>query len=255
MATKKELPKEVLRIRDLKFREQVRIELLSAYAPYLAPLIPAVLTYLDLTSFLSLGEEIPVFLRHGFGIVAGLTVEFLGLASGHTLASFQAHNKANAAKKNQVPIWPILFTFGMYLAIVLSLNVILPWSHITPTEAFTRAALSLMTVPSIIIISTRAMHANILLRKEEFQALKESNTSLPGTPPPPERPKESTVLNVDAMPRIKAWLTENKLTPMDVGKGKRVTPSQLATHLKLNPTSVRTAIFRLKKENQNGDTT
>lgn len=254
MAPKRELPKEVLRIRNLKFREQIRIELLSAYAPYLAPLIPAVLTYLDLTSFLSLGDDIPTFLRHGFGIVAGLTVEFLGLASGHTLASFQAHNKTNAAKKNQVPVWPIGVTFGMYLAIVLSLNVILPWSHITPTEAFTRAALSLMTVPSIIIIATRAMHANILLAKEEFQALKESGAGASQTSTA-KVIKEPTVLNVDAMPRIRAWLNENKLSPMDVGKGKRVTPSQLATHLKLNPTSVRTAIFRLKKEYNDGNTT
>lgn len=144
----------------IKAGEGSFVEFVVAFGPYVAPLIPAGLTYDHVVNTLGMSAF--------FGWSAAIAVEVLGLASGHTIASFWMHNKQNTAKRDKLPIWPITFTYVFYLSILISINVILDWGIKPAQIIIAEIALCLLTTPAIVIVAIRAQHREILLRKVEY---------------------------------------------------------------------------------------
>lgn len=233
------------RLQEIKQTEQIRIELISAYAPYLVPLIPAILSYFDMTSYLTLGTAIPIFMRHIFGLITGFIIEFLGIASGNTYSVFLVHNRnPKTGKTQRAPVLPVIIAYAFYIILVLVLNVLLPLEYISRDQLITRTALSLMSVPANILITTRSIHAQILLQKEEARLERKEKKITPQPKPkvvePPKQSKPATTI-------VKDWLSKNGYTAEDVGRNGKVSPSILANELGLKDTTVRTIIHRMKQ--------
>lgn len=159
--------------------EHAGVDLVSAAGPWLAPLAPAVISYLHLTRLLDFPAPL--------ALVIAAVIESLGLSTGSTLASFWFHNRRYSAEKNKVPTLAPIFAFVFYLALVVSLNVLiaLPWAESAQAivQAITNGLLTLMSVPAIVILSIRRQHTAIL------QALaRNPNTATQATIAMPQSP-------------------------------------------------------------------
>jgi len=127
------------------------VNLVSTVAPWLAPLAPAYLSYYHMRDFL----EFPVWISLA---IAGV-VEMLGLSTISTSLDFWNHNRRYSADKNKVPLVIPVFSFFFYLGIVLTVNVML---EINPTAVvFSKALLTLLTIPAAVTLAVRTMHREI----------------------------------------------------------------------------------------------
>lgn len=219
----------------IKGAEASFVELLVTVGPWLAPLTPASMTYFHVVDTLGFAAV--------WGWTTAISVEILGLASGHTLAKFHLHNKKYRAKSDKVPVWPIVVTFGFYLAVVITINMAMDWGNSTWAERIAKLGLILLSVPAIIIVSIRAQHAKVLMEKDPFYRAEE-----------PEQPKqEKVVANTNGngrhntMDSLRVWLDQNDLTAHDIGVDGAYTPGQVAEAISADPVTVRTGLHRLRK--------
>lgn len=234
----------IARLQEIKQSEQIRIELISAYAPYLVPLIPAILSYFDMTAYLTFGTAVPNLMRHVFGVITGFIIEFLGIASGNTYSVFLVHNNdPRTGKTQKAPVTPVVIAYAFYIVLVLVLNVVLPWEYISRDQIIARIALSLMSIPANILITTRSMHAQILFRKEVAKLERQAKKTKPAPKPVP---KPEVVNGRPAAEKINEWLKKNGYKPEDVGRDGEISPSWLADELKIKRSTVRTTVHRMK---------
>ncbi len=174
--------------------ERSFLDLLSALVPYAVPIIPAYLTFDHVHNMM--GFEIWV------AWTAAFVTEVLGITSVSTAIRFYRHNaiyaaqaaaigsqpaapatkekriKANAAAvkksktaKNKAPFGLAIFTYVFYLVIVLSVNVLLLIESQSKTAAVILAIglLSLLSVPSGILISPRPQFGEMLEEQKDNQ--------------------------------------------------------------------------------------
>lgn len=99
-----------------------------------------------------------------FAYSTAISVEVLGIASGHTLARLYQHNKDNRAKRDKVSLWPLFLTYGLYLGIITSINVVLDFNTLDTPTLVARIGLILLTTPAIVIVAVRSQHREILAR-------------------------------------------------------------------------------------------
>lgn len=220
----------------IKGTEASIVELLVTVGPWLAPLTPAYMTWNHVVNNLGF---LPLF-----GWTTAAAVEILGLASGHTIAKFYMHNRSERARGRRLPLWPILFTFVFYLVVVMTINLAMDWSTTTVSTKMAKVGLILLSVPAIVIVSVRAQHARLLMEKENpwWDDSEAPNIVVV------DEATSGNGHNPDAMPVLRAYLAEHGLTPEEVSRGGQVTPSELAIALNLNPTTVRTGLYRLRQE-------
>ena len=169
--------------------ERSFLDLLSALVPYAVPIIPAFLTFDHVHKMM------------GFDVwvawTAAFVTEVLGITSVSTAIRFYRHNAIYAAQataaqpaekskgkksnattttknklKNKAPFGLAIFTYVFYLAIVLSVNVLLLIESQSKTAAVIWAIglFSLLSVPSGILISIRSQFGEMLEEKKEQQA-------------------------------------------------------------------------------------
>ena len=174
--------------------ERSFLDLLSALVPYAVPIIPAFLTFDHVHKMM------------GFDVwvawTAAFVTEVLGITSVSTAIRFYRHNaiyaaqtiaaqqtdpaqkknqkvkanaittKKNKSAKNKAPFGLAIFTYVFYLAIVLSVNVLLLIESQSKTAAVIWAIglFSLLSVPSGILISIRSQFGEMLEEKKEQQA-------------------------------------------------------------------------------------
>lgn len=221
------------------------VEMVSTWGPWASALTPASMTFQHVVN--SLGFD-PFF-----GWTTALTVEIVGLASGHTIVRFYMHNKKMRAKKDRIPIWPIAFVFVFYLVVIMTINVALDWGNQTTAQIIARICLVLLTVPSIVIVSLRAQHYNILMGTDElmkqmsFSITDDGDVTTTTSSHETSQPQESQVQE-----EVRRYLLENNLSASQFGRGKDYSPAQLAEVLGANQSSVRSALYRLNNGNGTG---
>lgn len=158
--------------------ELMLVDVIAALIPWLAPVIPAFMAWQHMTSVL----DFP-------GWVAGIgaaVVEFLGLSTVHTTFTFWQYNderearrvqnqrKARGRKKSQVrraagaPVWVAGITAGFYLAVIITVNVLL--DDAAMIERVAKALLSLLGTVAAVTLAIRAQHARRLSDAEERKA-------------------------------------------------------------------------------------
>jgi hypothetical protein len=149
--------------------ESSAIDLVSATTPWLAPVIPASQTYLHAINSLRYSESI--------AFVAALAVEFLGLAAVSTAVEFWNYNDTLKARKEArvhllkgedkkrarerrvvgAPFQLAAASGVFYIAIILTVNILLDWGKPFPQVA-ANVLLSLLAVPAAVIIAIRSQH-------------------------------------------------------------------------------------------------
>lgn len=153
------------------------VNFLSVFAPWLAPLTPAYMTYGHATGVL----KFPPYIA----LPAAILVEILGFSAVSTFLSFWFYNRKNTANMKRAPIEVVVFAFAFYLALIIFSNVLLDtfpserWAEIT-----VRALFTLQTIPAALIVAVRTQHRDLLseIEKERKQKLSERS----------ERPSESS---------------------------------------------------------------
>jgi DNA-binding transcriptional ArsR family regulator len=130
------------------------VNLLSALAPWGAPLVPATMVYYNLIERLRF--------RPWIALVSASVAEILGLATVSTAMVFWQSNRKERAGYKKMPVWVTAACFGWYLAVIITVNVLLeaPWQpeQLIRIELIARALLSTLTIPAAVTISIRAVH-------------------------------------------------------------------------------------------------
>lgn len=144
--------------------EKSFLDLLSAAVPYAVPIIPAYLTFYHTMDQMNFPRWV--------AITAAFVVEVLGITSVSTAIRFQRHNMLNKDVKNKAPFALAIATYVFYIAVVLSVNVLLEVVTGTRSAAviWAIALFTLLSLPSAVLISIRAQYAEILEEKQERKA-------------------------------------------------------------------------------------
>ena len=148
--------------------EKSFLDLLSALVPQAVPVIPAYLTVYHTQNEMGFPAWV--------AFTAGFVTEVLGIASVATAIKFYRHNLKYKDNKNHAPFRLAIGTYVFYLVIILTVNVLLEFVAGTRSTAVIIAIglFSLLSLPSAVLISIRAQHAEILgeveERKEERKA-------------------------------------------------------------------------------------
>lgn len=135
--------------------ENSLVNFLSAFSPWLAPLIPAYMTYQHAYETL----HFPFF----FALTGSAVVEILGFSAVSTYLSFWFYNRRNRAEGKRAPLTIVVIAFGFYLTLIIFSNVLLDtfpsekWAEIT-----VRALFTLQTIPAAMLVSVRTQHRELL---------------------------------------------------------------------------------------------
>jgi hypothetical protein len=135
--------------------EETLVDLVSAYTPWLAPLIPAAIGFENVQTGLGFNP----FLAFVYAAV----IEFLGLATVTTALEFRAWNIEQSGKR--APLWAAILTAAFYLTITLAVNVVLDAG--TTTEKIVKGLASTFSVVGAITLALRSEQAK---RVAELQA-------------------------------------------------------------------------------------
>jgi hypothetical protein len=216
------------------------VNLLSALAPWLAPLAPAYFSYHHMVNYLGLPETV------AFLIAA--CIEILGLAAMHTTLEFYSWNRKYKDTKLHAPLWAAVLTFALYFMVIITLNVLIDAT--LGNEAWpvimARALLSFLTIPSALILSIRAQHTD--REEKQKRPRKKTSTQRVETPPAPTLHVPPSKSTTEA---IQEYLDDNGLTPYDVGREGVMGPHELATEIGYDPNNVRPALHRMQKNYEN----
>ena len=129
--------------------ERLLVDVVAAFVPWLAPIIPAYLAFHSLYNVL-----IPGVLW--VSIVGAAVVEFLGLATVTTVVQFNEFNSTRKDGDPSAPFWPAALTAAFYLAVVLTVNVLLDNSELIDKVA--KGLMSSLSVAGAVTISLRGQH-------------------------------------------------------------------------------------------------
>lgn len=129
------------------------IDVLAAYSPLLATLIPAYMIYRNTTEHLAF----PLWIA----LAAAIATEVLGISAVHTTISFWQYNNALTRKNDlRSPFWIALGTSIAYIAIVLIVNTVLDAAGGTATvKVIASGTLSLLSLVGALIVAVRAQHS------------------------------------------------------------------------------------------------
>lgn len=148
------------------------ITLVTTFIPWLAPALPAFLTYSHLTTNL----DVPIVVA----VAMAATVEFLGLAAVSTAFQYMRHNKVNKAEKNKVNLGFPVVAYLFYLAVLVTVNVLpeIPWINSIFVRAASITLLTLISAPAFVITVSRQQTKTILEEKERNKLPKLSGNLL-----------------------------------------------------------------------------
>ncbi len=140
--------------------EALLIDVIASYSPWLAPLVPAYMTYQHMTGLLDFPQ---------WAALAGaLVVETLGLSSVQTAVSFWSWNNTRTKTTPGAPLWLAVLTGLFYLSVVLVVNAMLDQAPVIYRVA--KALLSSLSVCAGVILALRAGHARRINETERARA-------------------------------------------------------------------------------------
>jgi hypothetical protein len=160
------------------------VNFLTAFAPWLAPLAPAYMTYNHMVEFL----QFPPFLA----FVLALLVEILGFGTVSTGLDFWFYNRREKAGVKKAPLGIVIGVFFFYLILILISNVLVDVSNAYLSEGWqklavilVRAGLTLQTIPGALIVAVRTGHRELLREIKREKAEKEATkVTVSGTKDP-----------------------------------------------------------------------
>lgn len=142
------------------------VNLLSALAPWLAPLAPAYLTWSHMSSDLDYPKSV--------ALAVAAVVEVLGLAAISTTLDFWSHNRRYTSEERQAPVWLAIASFVFYLSVVITVNVLLDaskahWLAMEPerVEVIANGLLTTLSIPAAVILAARTQHSRLLSQISE----------------------------------------------------------------------------------------
>lgn len=137
------------------------VNFLTAFAPWLAPLAPAYMTYRHMNEFLLF----PLYIS----LPLALLVEILGFGTVSTGLDFWFYNRRERANSKKAPIEVVIGVFVFYLFLILVSNVVIDISVAYFTIGWQKAAiiivralLTLQTIPGALIVAVRTGHRELL---------------------------------------------------------------------------------------------
>lgn len=162
---------DVLNERIREF-ENSFVNFLSVFAPWLAPVTPAYMTYRHALERLEFPQE--------FAFAAAVLVEIMGFTAVSTYMSFWFYNRRNSAASKKAPLILVVIAFGFYLALIVSSNILLDsfpessWAIIV-----VRALYTLQTIPAALLVSVRTQHRELLseIARERREKVSERSES------------------------------------------------------------------------------
>lgn len=154
--------------------EGLLIEVVSATTPWLASLIPAFMVYANSVQRLKFPEWL--------ALSAAVVTEAIGFASINTALTFWRFNLERRKADRPAPLWVAAAAGVFYLAVVLTVNVVLDiWPDAVVLAKF---LLSLLGVDGATIIAVRALHARQIAEIEGGrQERRESRHAVPAPQP------------------------------------------------------------------------
>jgi hypothetical protein len=140
------------------------VNLLSAIAPWAAPVAPAYLSLMHMTHRLSFPQPV--------AISVAVVVEILGLTTISTAISFWSHNRRYQKAKDykKAPVGLVIGAFVFYLVVIISVNVILdvfPESRVAVIVS--NGLLTTLSIPAATVLAVRTQHTELV------KAIKEEN--------------------------------------------------------------------------------
>lgn len=141
--------------------ERSILDALSAIVPYTTASIPAYLTFVHTRDYMGFPVNI--------AWLAAFTVEVLGVTAVSTAIRFWQWNKTHSQEKDRAPFWLAVATYGFYILVVLSVNVILEvYAQVrAPAVIWAIGLFSLLSIPSGVLISIRAQFGEMLEDRRE----------------------------------------------------------------------------------------
>lgn len=148
--------------------EHSLVNLLTAIAPWLAPLVPMSLTVTHMVEKLHFEKWV--------AYPTGFAIEVLGLATISTSLDFWKHNRQyvkefeRAGKqvtqaKWRVPLELAVGAFLWYFIIIMAIVVLLSWPVKEQTQIYidiaVKGLLTTLSVPAAVVLAIRAQHAEI----------------------------------------------------------------------------------------------
>jgi hypothetical protein len=130
--------------------ERVVIDNVSAFTPWLAPLIPASMAYRNMITQLNFSPAI--------SLLGAVAVEFLGLSAVATALEFWKFNEDKRKSDNSAPFIVALLTGVFYVVIILTVNATLELNQSLEVKVAAKAMLSLLSVVAAVIIALRSQH-------------------------------------------------------------------------------------------------
>ncbi len=130
--------------------ERVVIDNLSAFTPWLAPLIPASMAYHNMIVRLDFSPVV--------SLLGAIAVEFLGLSAVSTALEFWKYNEDKRKTDNSAPFVVALLTGVFYVVIILTVNAMLDLTQTLEVKVAAKAMLSLLSVVAAVIIALRSQH-------------------------------------------------------------------------------------------------
>jgi len=193
------------------------VNFLSAFSPWLAPLIPAYMTFQHAVGTL----KFPFF----FAFAGSAVVEILGFSAVSTYLSFWFYNRRNRAEGKKAPLAIVVIAFGFYLVLIIFSNVLLDtfpsekWAEIV-----VRALFTLQTIPAAMLVSVRTQHRELLSEiAKEKRKVSESNEK-----PSESNQKEDKPLSESFRKFPKDWRSlEPQLTYEQTVEIAQLTPVQV----------------------------
>lgn len=193
------------------------VNFLSAFSPWLAPLIPAYMTYQHAYGRL----QFPFF----FAFAGSAVVEILGFSAVSTYLSFWFYNRRNRAEGKKAPLTVVIVAFGFYLTLIIFSNVLLDtfpsekWAEIV-----VRALFTLQTIPAAMLVSVRTQHRELL-----SEIAKEKRESSESRQKPSETSKKDENLVSETFRNFpKDWRSlEPTLTYQQTIEIARLTPKEV----------------------------
>lgn len=148
------------------------VNFLSSFAPWLAPIIPAYMTYSHATGVL----DFPI----AVAVPAAMVVEILGFSAVSTFLAFWFYNRRTVAGSKRAPIEVVIIAFVFYLALIVLSNVLLDASKGENWETWAivgvRALYTLQTIPAALIVAVRTQHRELLADMAKEKREKQNNT-------------------------------------------------------------------------------
>jgi len=203
--------------RAVRESEASVVNLLSAIAPWAAPLAPAYMSYANMRIYLDFPNWV--------ALAVALVVEILGLSTISTSMEFWRWNKRAGAKYAKAPVQLAIATFLFYLLIVLLMNVALEASGENPAVIVAaRAMLTLLSVPAALVLAMRTQHTHMVhdLQSERAERRAErTNTAVPNEQPHTQRTNNRT--NGEKRDKVMEYIRQVEANEQRLPRVKEVT--------------------------------